>query len=89
MYSDKLMLSAMIGVSTNGIYSVGFMVGQVIGMLQNSFNQAWVPWVYKTLKSESEQGKEQLVKYTYIYFIGILLLVFLLWLITPIIYQFI
>ena len=89
MYSDKLMLSAMIGVSTNGIYSVGFMVGQVIGMFQNSFNQAWVPWVYKTLKSESEQGKKLLVKYTYIYFIGILLLVFILWLITPIIYHFI
>ena len=65
------------------------MVGQVIGMFQNSFNQAWVPWVYKTLKSESEQGKKLLVKYTYIYFIGILLLVFILWLITPIIYHFI
>jgi O-antigen/teichoic acid export membrane protein len=89
MYSDKLMLSAMIGVSTNGIYSVGFMVGQVIGMLQNSFNQAWVPWVYKTLKSENEHGKKQLVKYTYIHFIGIMLLVFLLWLTTPIIYHFI
>ncbi len=86
MYTDKLMLSAMKNVEANGIFSVGFMVGQVIGMLQNSFNQAWVPWVYRILKSEDEKGKQKIVRYTYLYIIGILVLVVLLWGITPLIY---
>lgn len=87
MYTDKLMLSAMKNVEANGIFSVGFMVGQVIGMLQNSFNQAWVPWVYRILKSEDENGKRKIVRYTYWYILGILGFVFLLWLATPLIYK--
>jgi len=86
MYSDKLMLTHFIGIETNGIYTVGFMVGQIIGLLQNSFNQAWVPWVFKSLKEKNSVNKVRIVKYTYIYFLLILVLVAILWLVSPLIY---
>lgn len=88
MYSDKLVLTYYHGLTSNGIYSVGFMVGQVIGLLQNSFNQAWVPWVFKKLKSGSHSEKLSVVKWTYIYFIGILVITGLFYLCTPLIFYF-
>lgn len=88
MFSDKLILTHYHGLSINGIYSVGFMVGQVIGLAQNSFNQAWVPWAFSKLKKGDASDKLHLVKITYLYFIGILLAVFILWLIVPVIYEF-
>jgi len=80
------MLTHFIGIETNGIYTVGFMVGQIIGLLQNSFNQAWVPWVFKSLKDGNSLIKVRIVKYTYIYFLLILILVVILWLFSPLIY---
>ena len=88
MYSDKLILTHYHGLAANGIYTVGFLVGQIIGLLQNSFNQAWVPWVFQKLKAGNSQDKIRMVKMTYIYIIGILILVFLLWLMMPFIYTF-
>lgn len=88
MFSDKLILTYYHGLSMNGIYSVGFMVGQVIGLAQNSFNQAWVPWAFSKLKEGKEADKLRLVKITYLYFIGIIVAVLFLWLIVPFIYEF-
>ena len=87
LYSDKLIVTYYHGVGENGIYSVGFMIGQLIGLLQNSFNQAWVPWVFQKLKAGKEADKRRMVKITYLYIIGILVAVASLWLIAPIIYS--
>lgn len=88
MYTDKLVITKYHGLSSNGIYSVGFMVGQAIGLLQNSFNQAWVPYVFKGLKSGHEVVKQKIVKWTYIYFIAIVLVSLLFYLCAPIIFSF-
>jgi O-antigen/teichoic acid export membrane protein len=88
MYSDKLILTHYHGLAANGVYTVGFLVGQIIGLLQNSFNQAWVPWVFQKLKLNNQEDKNRMVKMTYIYIMGIVFLVFLLWLIMPFIYSF-
>lgn len=88
MYADKLILTHYHGLSANGIYSVGFMVGQVIGLLQNSFNQAWVPWVFQTLKAGRQEDKLKMVQITYLYILGILLTVVVLWITVPFIYTF-
>tara|TARA_B110000285_G_C15140477_1_gene630420 strand:- start:5974 stop:6729 length:756 start_codon:yes stop_codon:yes gene_type:complete len=88
MYSDKLILTYYWGLSANGIYAVGFMVGQMIGLLQNSFNQAWVPWVFQKLKTGNLTDKKRMVKITYLYIVAILCAVFVLWAIIPFIYSF-
>ena len=88
LYTDKLVITHFLGLSSNGIYSVGFMVGQVIGLLQNSFNQAWVPYVFAGLKSGEDQMKISIVKWTYIYIIGILVITILFYFCTPLIFYF-
>lgn len=87
MYTDKVLLTEYHGLASNGIYSVGFMVGQVIGLLQNSFNQAWVPYAFKSLRSGTATEKYKLVKWTYIYFIGILIITILFYFCSPIIFM--
>jgi len=88
MYSDKIIITEMIGIEENGIYSVAFTIGMVISLIQNSFNQAWVPWLFKKLQKGVFEDKRKLVKITYLYMIGILGLVLILWLLAPIVYMF-
>jgi len=87
-YTDKLVITQYMGLSENGIYSVGFMVGQVIGLLQTSFNQAWVPYVFNGLKSGEEQVKVRIVRWTYIYMIAILAITLFFYLCTPLVFMF-
>ncbi|MGV6860636.1 MAG: lipopolysaccharide biosynthesis protein [Putridiphycobacter sp.] len=88
MYSDKLIITKYLGIGENGVYSVAFTIGMAISLLQNSFNQAWVPWLFKKLALNSIDEKKKLVKITYVYMVMMLLLALLLWLITPVIYLF-
>jgi len=55
--------------------------------LQNSFNQAWVPWVFQKLKNGDQADKVKMVKLTYVYIVAILVAVVLLWLVLPWIYM--
>lgn len=87
MYSDKLIVTHYLGLDTNGVYSVGFLVGQSIGLLQNSFNQAWLPWVFQKLRSGKEEDKLRMVKITYLYIVGILVAVVVLWLMMPLVFS--
>lgn len=88
MYTDKLVITKYLGLAANGIYSVGFMVGQVIGLLQNSFNQAWVPYVFKGLQSGEEQVKSRIVHWTYIYILAIIGITLVFYLCTPLVFYF-
>lgn len=73
-YSDRIFITNMVGQAEMGLYSVGHQVGMVIYLLQNSFNQAWVPWFYEQLKLESKSANRQIVNITYIYIVVILLI---------------
>jgi len=87
LYADKLILTYYHGLHANGVYSVGFLVGQSIGLLQNSFNQAWVPWVYQKLRKNERSDRLKMVKITYVYLGLILVAVVMLWLVIPYIYS--
>jgi O-antigen/teichoic acid export membrane protein len=87
LYTDKLVITQHEGLAANGIYSVGFMVGQFIGLLQNSFNQVWVPFVYKALRTEDGKQKSKIVRFTYLYFIGFLCLSLMFAALSPLIFD--
>jgi len=80
---DRVLLTMFIGASATGIYSVGYQFGMIIGILAVAFNQAYSPFLYKKLATIDEQGKKKLVKFTYLYFIGILLFAGVLSMVIP------
>ena len=89
MYSDKILISNYISVRENGIYSISFQIGMIISLLQNSFNQAWVPWFFKKIENDSNfNTRKTMVKYNYLYFSFLLLMLLLLIFISPFIFSF-
>jgi O-antigen/teichoic acid export membrane protein len=84
---DRVLLTTLIGTSATGIYSVGYQFGMIVGILATAFNQAYSPFLYKKLAIIDERGKRRLVKFTYLYFAGILMFAGLLSEISPYIIQ--
>lgn len=65
--ADKYFVNRMMGSGQTGIYNVAFQVGTLIALLQTGFNQAWVPWMFKTLAACKAEDKRTIVKFTYLY----------------------
>ena len=87
-FSDRFFILFMLGLTNVGIYSVGYQIGMVIALLQNSFNQAWVPFFFERLKENKAQEKLRIVKITYGYFALLLIVALFFYFITPIIYKY-
>jgi len=87
-FSDRFFILFMLGLSDVGIYSVGYQIGMVVALLQNSFNQAWVPFFFEKLKQNVYAEKLRIVKITYAYFGFMLVLVLLFYFLTPYIYEY-
>ncbi|MCM8832748.1 MAG: oligosaccharide flippase family protein [Candidatus Omnitrophica bacterium] len=80
---DRFFLNRMEGLSTTGIYSVGYSIAMIIGFFVGAFNLAWTPVLFEKLNQITEALKIKLVKITYFYFILILLVALFLIIITP------
>jgi O-antigen/teichoic acid export membrane protein len=66
----SIIIIATLGTSITGLYSVGYQIALVINVLVFSFNQAWIPYLNKTLANEPTiEDKEKIVKFTYLYFV--------------------
>ena len=81
--SDRLLMNNMYGTNATGIYAVGAQIGILIGILTLSFNQAFVPWLYKELKSITDAKKIRIVRMTYLYSISLIVLSLLFSFIAP------
>jgi len=80
---DRIFINSMVGVAATGIYTVGYQVGMIIGLLAHSFNLAWAPFLYEKLKENNYSTKIKIVKFTYLYNIGIIFLALALSFIAP------
>ena len=76
--SDRLFIEQMIGLEAAGIYSVGYMFGMLVMLFSDAFTRSWSPWLYKSLVDPTDDKKRKIVKYSYIYIVGIFLLAILL-----------
>lgn len=77
-YTDRIFLTNIIGTATTGVYSLGNQFSLPILMLEQSFNLAFIPWLYKKLKENKEEEKRKIVKISYIYF-GAVFIIALIW----------
>lgn len=69
--SDRFLIKELIDVRSVGIYFAGYQIGMAISLLQNSFNQAWIPWLFERLKRNNDVDRREVVKVTYAYIVGI------------------
>lgn len=56
--ADKLMLSSICGLNENGLYSVAMTFGAIVSIFVASFNNAFVPYLFKKLKGINCQADD-------------------------------
>ena len=54
--SDRLMVTAIVGVSANGIYAVSYKIPTVLSTMSTVFNQAWS---YSAIKEDKTEDREE------------------------------
>ena len=84
--TDRFIISNILGLEKVGIYTVGLQLGMVLGIITESFNKAYVPWLFEKLNQNDENMKRKIVKFTYIYFFGIIFLTCLMFFILKILF---
>ncbi len=67
--TDRIFINKMIGLSATGLYSVAYQITLLIGLIQVSFNNAWIPWLYEKLKENNFKVKSKIVKFSYTYIV--------------------
>lgn len=72
--TDRVFITKMVGIETTGVYTVGYQIGMIINLLATSFNQAYVPWLFTKLKENILKSKIKIVRFTYVYFVTIIVL---------------
>lgn len=72
--SDRLFIEQMVSLQAVGVYAVGYSFGMVVMLFSDAFIKAWSPWFYKSLAEPTDSKKVKIVKYTYVYIIGMFLL---------------
>jgi O-antigen/teichoic acid export membrane protein len=71
---DRFMVNNILDVSSTGIYVVAVQLGLILGMLADSFNKAFAPWLMEKLSDLDHESQKKIVIFTYIYFFVILAL---------------
>lgn len=87
LMTNRLFLTKMVSIEDSGMYGVAAQISSVIAFLTFSFNNAYVPWLFKKLSGNKEGDKLKVVKLTYIYFAIILIVGLAYYLVQPIIFK--
>lgn len=73
---DRIYITQFVNEAATGLYATGFQFGLLISFLTMSFNNAFVPFLFRNLSEKDtvilEQNKRKLVKLTYYIILGLL-----------------
>ena len=70
--ADRFVIVRLLDVAQAGIYMVALQVGQALGLMTESFNKAYAPWLMKNLSKPTEALRITIVRGTYLYFVLVL-----------------
>jgi len=76
--TDRFIITNILGLKEAGIYTAGLQVGMIIQLFADSFSRAYAPWLFEKLNQNYYNTKIKIVKFTYIYFIVIILFALIL-----------
>ena len=72
--ADRFMVNNILDVSSTGIYVVSVQLGLILGIIVDSFNKAFAPWLMEKLGDVNHESQKKIVIFTYFYFFVILAL---------------
>ncbi len=74
---DKILILALLGKTSTGIYSVAIQFGIILGILTTAFNKSWVPYFYKQI--QNPENYRTIVKFILFYIPIILFIAIILY----------
>lgn len=80
---DRLFITNMIGLKETGIYTVGYQIGMMLGVLAAAFSNAWTPWLFEKLKEGHARIKVRIVNMSYVFMAAMLVLALLMTISAP------
>lgn len=86
---DRFMVTNILDVSSTGVYVVAVQLGLILGILADSFNKAFAPWLMEKLSNLNNESQKKIVIFTYIYFVSIIVLAVLGAVVAPYVLPFI
>lgn len=87
-YADRLIILRHLDLEAVGLYGVAYQVGMVISFIGNSFNQAWTPFLFSTLKAGNKNKIKWLEKSNVLMTVFYFSLAGIIYLFVPFIYQY-
>lgn len=80
---DRAIISSMLGLEKAGYYMVAVQFGLILGILLDSVNKAFMPWLFERLERDVTREKIEVVKFTYCYFVFLFVCALVAFLIGP------
>lgn len=81
--TDRFMITNLLDISQAGIYMVALQLGQALGLLTDSFNRSYAPWLMGQLGKPDTARDRNIVRGTYLYFVIVTLLACVLGVLAP------
>ena len=86
-FSDRFIILEFMSAEDVGLYAVAYQVGMIMSFVNNSFNQAWTPYVFSILKGGDLSKIKQLSKFNYFYFLLMIIMALGIFLLVPLLYE--
>jgi O-antigen/teichoic acid export membrane protein len=87
LLTNRVFLTKMVSIEESGFYGVANQVCSVITFLTISFNNAYVPWLFKKLSGNNQEDKIKIIRLTYIYFVAILFIGIAYYFVQPVLFK--
>ena len=85
--SDRLFIAKMVSLEAAGIYNIGYTFGSLVMIAVNAYFNFYSPYLMERLADITEHRRLQIVKMSYYYIIGCVVLLFLILLFTPLFFS--
>ena len=85
VYVDRIFIKHYIGDSAVGIYTLGYMLGEGLSMVYEAIAQSLLPKIYSDMNKNYEKTRDELERFSYRYYLGLLILTVAISALSPII----
>ena len=85
--SDRILISQLMGQEALGGYAVAMQIASIVIVVGSALGQAWTPLFYRRISSRTQKSSVELVKYTYMIFFLVVLVVGVVMLLSSVIFS--
>jgi len=80
---DRFVINDKLGLTQVGVYMVAVQLVSALGLIFDSINNAYVPWLFECLKRNQIEEKKKIVRWTYVYCLVLLCIVVIVFVLGP------